>query len=191
MSKIVGYARTSTGHQDLGLDVQLKELKSQKANLIFSEQISGRRLKRKELQRALDSLEPGDTLLLYKLDRLGRNALQLIKIVTDLNQQGITIRTIVGGIDTSNAAGRLSLLMMAAVSQYESDVNSERVKDALKLTTKKSGRPRKITNEIKLKVCELYRNPALTVVTIAKMTGISPKSVTTIAHEAGLSREKR
>lgn len=191
MTKTIGYARTSTRHQDFGLDMQIKELQARHVEQIFSEQISGRKLKRKELMKALAVLETGDTLLVYKLDRLGRNALQILEIISELHERDISVQTIVGGFDTSTAIGRLSLGMQAIVSQYESDANSERVRDIIKSKgshAKKGGRPKLITPETEQQVVEYYANPNLTVVEIAKRTGISRASVTKIAHAAGLYR---
>lgn len=191
MTKTIGYARTSTRHQDLGLDMQIKELQARNVEQIFSEQISGRKLKRKELSRALTVLETGDTLLVYKLDRLGRNALQILQIIAELHERDISVQTIIGGFDTSTAIGRLSLGMQAIVSQYESDANSERVRDIIKSKgthAKKGGRPKSITAETEQQVVEYYANPNLTVVEIAKRTRISRASVTKIAHAAGLYR---
>lgn len=191
MTKTIGYARTSTKHQDFGLDMQIKELQARHVSQIFSEQISGRKRKRKELSKALKILERGDTLLVYKIDRLGRSALQILQIISDLHERDISVQTIIGDFDTSTAIGRLSLGMQAIVSQYESDANSERVRDIIKSKgahAKKGGRPKSITSEIEQKVVEYYANPNLTVVEIVRRTGISRASVTKIAHDSGLYR---
>lgn len=104
--RTIAYARTSTGRQDLGIQVQLSAFKPFKPDLIYQEQISGRLKKRPELLKALRTLRKGDKLLIYKLDRLGRSTQQLVKIMNRLNERKIQLHSINDNIDTATPGGR-------------------------------------------------------------------------------------
>ena len=93
-NKIIGYIRTSTSSQDLGLEVQRKALERFEPEKIYSEQISGRKENRTELEKALNSLKKGDTLLIYNLSRLSRSSKQLVNLMSELNQKGIHLKSV-------------------------------------------------------------------------------------------------
>lgn len=146
MSRIFGYGRVSTFEQttenqlvalrDKGFDIQ--------TNRWFSEQISGGTpaLGRKEFQRMADRLEAGDTLVVLKLDRLGRDVRDVLTTIESLASRGVQVRSMdLDGIDLTSAAGRLQLTVLAAVAAFERDRIRERTKEGLARSEKKGGRP--------------------------------------------------
>lgn len=174
--RTIAYARTSTGKQDLGIQVQLAAFKPFNPDLIYQEQISGRLEKRPELLKALRALRKDDTLLIYKLDRLGRSTQQLVKIMNRLNERQIHLHSISDNINTTTPNGRCFFTIMSAIAELESDMISKRTKDALQQTNKTLGRP-KIDVETVKKVLQLHHEGKLRNVEIAQQCGISISSV--------------
>lgn len=175
-NKIVGYARTSTTRQDLGIEVQLEAFKYFKPKRIFKEQISGRKENRAQLALALQALKEGDTLLIYKLDRLSRSTRQLVNLMAELNNKGIHLKSISDGLDTSTANGRFMFTIMSGMAELEAEMISSRTKDALAKTDKKLGRPM-IKKAKEKKVIHLYSNTNLTVKDIATRVKCCSKTV--------------
>lgn len=188
MSKIIAYIRTSTNGQDLGLEVQRKAVELFEPKSIFSEQISGRKENREELNKALNQLEEGDTLLIYNLSRLGRSSKQLVTIMSELNLKGIHLKSVQESIDTSSASGRLFFTMLAAIAEFEAESISQRTKDALAQTDKKLGRPA-VSKKLESRILVLYENKELTMKDIAKKCLVSEKTVYNIAKKNNLSRK--
>lgn len=133
---LVGYARVSKsdGNLDLQRDALIKAGVIPK--MIYEEYASGKREDRPELLNCLKSLRPGeDTLIVWKLDRLGRNLRHLISIVQNLEEQNIGLRVLTGKgscIETSSASGRMIFAIFAALAEYERELISERTKAGLK-----------------------------------------------------------
>ena len=114
----IGYARVSTGDQSM--DLQLDALRKAGCLDIYTEEVSGARVQRPELAAPLRACRTGDMLVVWKLDRLGRNTKHLIEIVEELDQRHVGLKTLTGfDIDTSTAHGRLALHMFAALAEYE------------------------------------------------------------------------
>jgi len=144
---LVGYARTST--PDQSLSVQIEALRDAGCKRVFSEQTSGRGMDRPGLQCALESLRDGDTLLVWKLDRLGRSVKNLIDIVEDLHERGVQFKSLTDSIDTNTAAGRFFFHVMASLAQMEREMSIERIKAGMayiKRAGLPNGRPRKMTD---------------------------------------------
>ena len=99
---IYGYARVST--EDQKADLQINALKKAECDYIFTDTISGSVKNRPELNRCLESLRPGDTLIVWKLDRLGRSLSHLVEVLSDLQKRGIAFRSLTEAIDTETAA---------------------------------------------------------------------------------------
>ncbi|KRE45518.1 recombinase family protein [Paenibacillus sp. Soil522] len=106
----VGYARVSTADQTM--DLQIDSLKASGCKRIFEEKVSGKKSDRPELARCLEYLRSGDTLVIWKLDRLGRTTKQLIELSHDLKERGISLQIITLGVDTSTPAGKLFFLLL-------------------------------------------------------------------------------
>ncbi len=127
---LVGYARVST--EDQNLDLQSDALKSAGCEQLFTDQLSGAAKNRPGLDEALKYLRQGDTLVVWKLDRLGRTVKGLVDLVESLQEKGIQFRSLTDGIDTSTSAGRFFFHVMAALAQMERELIRERTNAGLK-----------------------------------------------------------
>lgn len=126
-SKTLGYARVSTDEQKL--DLQLHALREAGCNRLFVDKgISGGESDRPGLTKALTSLRPGDTLVVWRLDRLGRSLINLIQLIETLGRHGINFRSLNENIDATSSGGRLIFHMMAALCEFERTLISERTK---------------------------------------------------------------
>lgn len=143
---LIGYARVST--QEQHLDLQLTELKQAGCKKIYDDKASGQKADRLGLEKALDTLREGDTLVVWKLDRLGRTVKQLVTLVEELHENGIHFKSITDSIDTSTPSGRFFFHMMSALAQMERELIVERTRSGLKAARargKLGGRKRKMT----------------------------------------------
>lgn len=149
---LVGYARVSKKEQDY--EMQISELKKLGCERIFSEKISGVSDNRKELNKAIEFLREGDTLVIWKLDRLGRSVHQLCGCIEILKQKKVNIISVTENIDTSNMMGELFFHLSAIFAQMERNMIIERTKAGIQFAKErgvKCGRPRKMdTGTIKL-----------------------------------------
>jgi DNA invertase Pin-like site-specific DNA recombinase len=146
---LIGYARISTEDQNLGL--QLDALALAGCEKIFQDEgISGAATDRRSLNEALGVLAPGDVLVTWKLDRLGRSLAHLIDITQGLEAEGIGFRSLSEAIDTTTASGRLLFHVMGALAEFERALISERTRAgmaAAKARGQHLGRERKISDE--------------------------------------------
>src|SRR5262245_35282166 len=122
----VGYARVSTGDQDVAL--QLDALKKAGCKRVFQDRASGAKTERPGLTEALAYLREGDVLIVWKLDRLGRSLPHLIETVMGLEQRGIGLRSLTEQIDTTTPGGRLIFHVFGALGQFERDLIRERTR---------------------------------------------------------------
>ncbi len=120
----IGYARVSTLDQDLAL--QMDALQQAGCEKIFDDKASGADSKRSGLEQAISHLRSGDSLIVWKLDRLGRSVKGLVDLVTELEADGVQFRSITDGIDTSTGPGRFFFHVMAAMAQMERELIIER-----------------------------------------------------------------
>ncbi|MGA8473571.1 MAG: recombinase family protein [Candidatus Cybelea sp.] len=134
----LGYARVSTGEQTL--DAQKDALRAAGCTRIFSDVASGAKTDRAGLETALAALQPGDTLVVARLDRLGRSMPHLVATVHELAARGVGFRSLAESIDTTSAAGRLVLHIFASLADFERELIRERTKDAL-AAKKRRGEP--------------------------------------------------
>lgn len=143
---LVGYARVST--QDQNLELQLSALKKIECEKFYQDQLSGARNNRPGLQLALEVLRKGDTLVVWKLDRLGRTVKGLIDLVNQLHSKGIHFKSITDNVDTSTPSGRFFFHVMASLAQMERELVAERTKAGLAAAKEQGrvgGRKRKMT----------------------------------------------
>ncbi|MDQ7134603.1 recombinase family protein [Staphylococcus aureus] len=176
MAKI-GYARVST--KDQSLDGQIDTLKEFGCDRIFSEKASGRKQKRNELDKCLDYLRDGDTLVIYKLDRLGRTTKQLIELSQWLDDNHIDLHIIDMNINTKDAMGKMFFTMMSAFAELEANLLSERTKKGLAAARDRGrigGRP-PLPDHKKREIKFLYDEQKLTGEQIAERTGVSRTTV--------------
>ncbi|MGC2990375.1 recombinase family protein [Enterococcus faecalis] len=174
--KTIGYARVSTAHQQL--DSQLNALKQYGCTKIYTEFDSGRNTQRKELINALNDLEPGDTFVIFKLDRLSRGTKHLLGLMEEFNDRNIHFISIQNNIDTSTSMGKFFFTIMSAFAEMEAELIRERVLsglDAAKAKGKVLGRP--VENKNIDEVIKDYLNTNLSVVEIAKKYNISRPTV--------------
>lgn len=144
----IGYARVSTDEQVL--DLQNDALTQAACERIYQEKASGKNTTRPELDNVLKALRTGDTLVVWRLDRLGRNLKDLIRIVNELEEQGIGFVSLTEQIDTSTPAGKLVFHVFAALAEFEKNLIQERTKAGLKAARargKNGGRPAKLTGK--------------------------------------------
>lgn len=137
MAKNVAYARVSTTRQTT--DQQVAALEAAGCAPVFTESMSGKRNDRPQLAAALAELEPGDTLTVWKLDRLGRDALQMLATIKDLNDRGIVVRSLTDGLDSSTDCGRMVMGILAHVAEYEVSLKHERAEAKRKLIRQRGG----------------------------------------------------
>jgi DNA invertase Pin-like site-specific DNA recombinase len=126
---LVGYARVSTDEQNF--DLQLTAFERAGVHMVFQEKVSGTKKNRPELEHCLASLRPGDTLVVWKLDRLGRNTKHLIEILEELKSRSVHFRSLQDYIDTNSPIGNFFFTVLAAFAQLERDFISERTKAGL------------------------------------------------------------
>ena len=125
---LIGYARVSTADQ--APELQLDGLRAAGCERIYTDRASGAKTKRPELDRVMEGLRPGDTLVVWALDRLGRNLHHLIALAAELERREVELRSLREGLDTSTAAGRLAYQIFGAMAEFERSRNSERSKAA-------------------------------------------------------------
>jgi DNA invertase Pin-like site-specific DNA recombinase len=136
---LIGYARVSTDDQNL--ELQLAALKGIGCNRIFQDAgVSGKVAKRPGLGKALAALKRGDTLVVWRLDRLGRSLGHLIKTIGMLEKRSVHFRSLTETIDTSSSGGRLVFHLMGAMAEFEHALISERTKAGMAVA-KREGRP--------------------------------------------------
>ena len=146
---LIGYARVSTNDQDVAL--QLDALRDAGVTRVFEDRgVSGAKAERLGLNEALVYLREGDTLVVWKLDRLGRSMTHLLSTVSDLEAKGIGFRSLTENIDTTTPTGRLVFHIFGALGQFERDLIRERTSAGLKAAAargRKGGRPVAATPE--------------------------------------------
>ena len=143
---LIGYARVST--QDQNLDLQTEALTKVGCKKIYNDKISGSRAERPGLTKALEMLREGDTLVVWKLDRLGRSVKNLIDLVGELHQQGIQFKSLTDAIDTGTPSGRFFFHVMASLAEMERELTVERTRAGLEVARqlgRKGGRRRQMT----------------------------------------------
>lgn len=143
---LIGYARVST--QDQNLDLQTEALTKVGCKKIYNDKISGSRAERPGLTKALEMLREGDTLVVWKLDRLGRSVKNLVDLVGELHQQGIQFKSLTDAIDTGTPSGRFFFHVMASLSEMERELTVERTRAGLEVARqlgRKGGRRRQMT----------------------------------------------
>lgn len=180
----VGYARVSTDQQET--DLQLDALRRAGVQRIFEEKGSsvGRR---PQLQRALAALRPGDTLVVFKLDRLARSLRNLLDIIERMELAGAGFKSLTEPIDTVTAAGRLMLQMLGAVAEFERSLIRERSIAGQRAAVERGarvGRPRALAADDELEVVQLYGTGCFTQTMLAEIFGCHLASVRRALYRA-------
>jgi DNA invertase Pin-like site-specific DNA recombinase len=173
---IYGYARVSTEEQNL--DLQIDALTKYGCEKIITEKVTGKTTGN-ELRLLLKSIKTGDSIVVWKLDRLGRRASNLIQLIEDFDKQGITFISLKEEINTSSAMGKFIVNIFCCMAQMEREVLSERTKAGLiaaKERGKFGGRPKSSTDKVRMAL-KLYKSGAYTIKEIYEITSLSPFSI--------------
>lgn len=170
---LIGYARVST--QDQNLDLQIEALTKAGCKKVFEDKIGGSRAERPGLAKTLELLREGDTLVVWKLDRLGRNVKNLVNLVGELHQRDVQFKSLTDAIDTGTSSGRFFFHVMASLAQMERELTVERTRAGLAVARqlgRTGGRKRQMTDSKIKSAKKLLAN------------GISPRDV---ARNLGVS----
>lgn len=170
----VGYARVSTAEQNL--DMQIEALKKAGCEKIFTDRVSGTKSARLGLDQAIDFVRDGDTLVVWKLDRLGRSLTHLIDTVNQLENKGIGFQSLTEAIDTTTAGGKLVFHIFGALAEFERELIRERTKMGLmsaKAKGRMGGRPNKLTPQQVKMVKDMMASGNYKVNDICEQFGIS------------------
>ena len=138
----IGYARVST--QDQKLELQLDALTHYGCGQVYREKKSGKNKERPELEKMISQLRAGDTVVVWKLDRLGRSLRDLIDLVAEFRERGVDFVSLQDGINTATATGRFTFNIFASLAEFEREIIRERTKaglDAAKARGRTGGRP--------------------------------------------------
>jgi DNA invertase Pin-like site-specific DNA recombinase len=171
----IGYARVSTVDQNL--ELQRDALARAGCVQVYEEKASGKsKAGRPELANMMRALRKGDTLIVWRLDRLGRSLVDLVQLVDELAVRGVAFESLSEKIDTSTAQGRMFFGFIAAMAQYQRDVISENTKaglEASKARGRSGGRPAKLDEKAIAEILVLRASPDISMASIAKRYGVS------------------
>ena len=175
---LVGYARVS--NQDQKPELQLDALKAAGCEKVFVEKASDAQRDRPELKAALDYMRDGDTLVVWKLDRLARSMKQLIETVEGLEEVGVGFRSLTEAIDTTTAGGKLVFHVFGALAEFERSIIRERTRaglDAARARGRKGGRPPKLKDADLKAARAMLADKSITVEEVAKHLRVSPATL--------------
>ena len=178
MGELLGYARVSTTDQDAAL--QLDALNAAGCYRVWVDTISGSLEHRPELTKLLDQLRPGDTLVVWRLDRLGRSIRHLIDQLQELGERGVGFRSLQETIDTTSPGGRLVFHVFAALAEFERDLIRERTHAGLaaaRARGRTGGRPPRLSADQVRTARRLYEQQDMTVAQIGDVLGVSRTTV--------------
>jgi len=173
VSELLGYARVSTAQQDAAL--QHDELRAAGCWKTWTDVASGARADRPQLAAVLEALRPGDTLVVWRLDRLGRSLPHLIETVRQLEERGVGFRSLRESIDTTTPGGRLVFHVFGALASFERELVQERTRaglDAARARGRLGGRPTVLT-PAKARQARKMRDEGATMDEIASVVGVS------------------
>jgi DNA invertase Pin-like site-specific DNA recombinase len=183
----IGYARVSTDDQTL--DLQLDALAQAGCELIYQEHASGKNTGRQELDACLKALRSGDCLAVWRLDRLGRNLGDLVRIVNELEARSVGFESVMEHIETTSPSGKLVFHLFAALAEFERNVTRERTLAGLRSARargRKGGRPKKLTGKEDLDMLRaLVKGGVTPVKDIAVRFGVSRATVYRLAPTNG------
>lgn len=170
---LIGYARIST--EDQKLDLQHDALCAAGCEKTFDETGSGSSTRLRVREKLLAYARPGDTVVVWKLDRLGRSLRDLIEVVNALGERGVGLRSLHESIDTTNPAGKLTFHIFGALAEFERDVMRERTRAGLlaaRKRGKKLGRPRSLNPDQVEMARSMMANPKLSARRVAEQLGV-------------------
>jgi DNA invertase Pin-like site-specific DNA recombinase len=171
---LIGYARVSTTDQTL--DLQHDALEKIGCTKVFTDTASGAKAERTGLEQALNYVRAGDTLVVWRLDRLGRSLKHLIETITGLNDRQIGFKSITEALDTTTSGGKLIFHIFGALAEFERDIIRERTQAGLQAARargRKGGRPKSLTPKKAQMAEALYKDKTNTIDEICRTLNIS------------------
>ncbi len=171
---LVGYARVSTTDQNL--DLQTDALQAAGCACLLTDTVSGAKVDRPGLTAALAACRSGDTLVVWKLDRLGRSLQHLVETVRDLGDRGVGFKSLQESIDTTTSGGRLIFHIFASLAEFERDLIRERTTaglSAARARGRKGGRPKGVDQKKQKAALALKQDPRHSIREICEIVGIS------------------
>ena len=185
---LIGYCRVSTSDQDLSL--QLDALKKAGCEKIFRDKISGAKADRPALKKALDFARKGDTIVVWRLDRLGRSLKDLIQIVHQLEENKVGIKSLNESLDTTTPGGRLIFHVFGAIAEFERSLIRERTMAGLQAARargRNGGRPKSLSDKNVQLAQAMLTDPEVTVADVCKQLGTSPATLYRYLPKGGRS----
>jgi|SRR5918992_3705008 DNA invertase Pin-like site-specific DNA recombinase len=183
----IGYARVSTDDQNL--DLQRDALRKSGCKRIYEDRISGAKAARPELQTALEAARPGDVLVIWRLDRLGRSLRDLIDLVGTLESKRIGLKSLQESVDTTSSGGKLIFHMFGALAEFERNLIRERTQAGLtaaRARGRKGGRPKALNATKRRLAVKLYNQREHPIDEICRMMGISKPTLYKYVEEANV-----
>ena len=180
---LIGYARVSKTEQHL--ELQLDALNKAGCEQIYTDKITGSKTERKGLEEALSHLRKGDTLVVWRLDRLGRSLKHLIDTLKGFHEKGIEFKSLTENIDTSTPTGMLMFHLIGALAEFERNLIRERTNaglEAARARGHKGGRPKKGETETKRMARKLYEDKTITIKDICTSLRISKATLYRYVH---------
>jgi DNA invertase Pin-like site-specific DNA recombinase len=170
---LIGYARVST--QDQNLDLQTEALRKAGCKKIFDDKISGSHAERPGLAKVQEALRDGDTLVVWKLDRLGRSVKHLVDLVGELHKRGVQFKSLTDAIDTGTASGRFFFHVMASLAEMERELTIERTQAGLKIARQlgRTGGRKRLMTESKIKSAKKLLSSGVPPRDVAANLGVS------------------
>jgi len=174
MNQRIGYARVST--EDQHLDLQRDALRQAGCGVVYEEVVSGKSGPRPELEQCRKALRTGDTLVVWRLDRLGRSLADLVQFVTELELSGVSFESLTEKIETGSAPGKLVFHVFAALAEFERSLIRERTRAGLaaaRARGRSGGRKPKLGEKQVREIKALLRDPEIQVAEVARRYGVS------------------
>ena len=174
---IFGYARVSTEQQNL--DRQIDALKRYGVEIIYNEKMTGTKRDRPELNKLLERLAPGVTVVIESLSRLGRSTKDLLELMELFDSKGVNVVSLKERIDTTSSTGKLVFTIMSAIAQFERDIIADRTQEGLKAARargRNGGRPKIATDKVKQAV-KLYGTGQYSIKEIEGLTGVKKSTL--------------
>jgi DNA invertase Pin-like site-specific DNA recombinase len=188
---LIGYMRVSTGEQNL--DLQRDALDLAGCDRVFDDVCSGRATERTGLDKALDIMRDGDTLVVWKLDRIGRSLPHVVGLVGDLQKRGIGLKVLTGDIDTTTVTGRLVFGIFATLAEFERELTHERTMAGLaaaRARGRAGGRPRVMTKQKLKAAMALMADRDNAARDVAVQLGVSVSTLYAYVDAKGQPRER-
>lgn len=171
---LIGYSRISTNDQSL--DSQIDKLKQYGCEKIYTDIMSGSKSERPQLNEMIEYAREGDTIVVYRLDRLGRGLKDLINLITIFELKKVNFKSLTENIDTTTSTGKLIFHIAGAFAEFERNIIRERTKAGLESARargRKGGRPKKINDNLIRLAKTMHANKEISINDIVKNLGVS------------------